>query len=371
MVSEWSAGIFRLIIGYVSPFDDGNLSDVKDLMRLASVSRRVRTLVVEFLAEPDTSARARAGVFSDPLKFTHTIVTERPLGLLLLDGPLSTLGPRDSSRVSRSGANVTVADPNQWSLVKVGSIALMPSRAADMKKRLALLGCMVPDLRDVHLMMPDTLPSRKGSNVNLDLTFPATVKSASIGTDHPSCVCNVSVSGSSVMGGDGIEEFMIVAPSLILTSIESLVLPNARALLMSCNVRSLVGIGRLTALQTLVMRVGGMRIDCDPGALTCIGELHGLHDLGLSIPHTWPVTKGALSCLTRLCSLEVHTPVDNVRALVQVGDLPLRCATRLCILHPELEDSRVMNTDDAAQPTDGPLGFLRSARSMAHLSLQW
>jgi hypothetical protein len=63
----------------MSPFDDGNLSD---LMRLALVSKRVRTLVVRFLADPHTSARA---VFSDPLKFNRTM-TDRPLGLLLPPG---------------------------------------------------------------------------------------------------------------------------------------------------------------------------------------------------------------------------------------------------------------------------------------------
>jgi hypothetical protein len=79
---------------------------LSDLMWLASVSKRVRTLVVRFLAEPATSARARACVFSDPLKFTHTIGSERPLGLLLLDGPLIKLGSRRDDRleaVSRQG----------------------------------------------------------------------------------------------------------------------------------------------------------------------------------------------------------------------------------------------------------------------------
>jgi hypothetical protein len=73
-----------------------------------------------------------------------------------------------------------------------------------MKKRLALLGCMVPDLRDVHFMMPDTLASRKGADVN---------------------------------GGPNIKHFMIIAPSLLSTSISALEIPNARSLLMSCNVR--------------------------------------------------------------------------------------------------------------------------------------
>lgn len=90
-------------------------------MRLALVSKRVRTPVVLFLAEPATSTRARACVFSDPLKFGHTITHYRPLGLLLPDGPLSMLGSRDSSRLSRSGSTVGhVAEPKEWSLVRVG-----------------------------------------------------------------------------------------------------------------------------------------------------------------------------------------------------------------------------------------------------------
>jgi hypothetical protein len=366
-VSNLSEVIFRLIIGYVSPVDDGDLSD---LMRLALVSKRVRTLVVRFLAEPATSARARACVFSDPLKFTHTIVTERPLGLLLLDGPLITLGSRRSSRVSRSGATGTVADPNPWSLVNVGSIALKPSQDRDMNKRLGLLGCMVPNLLDVHVMMPDTLASRAGSDVNLHLLFPATVTSASIGTDHPTCVCNVNVSGSSVIRGECIEQFMIIAPSLRLTSIATLVIPNARSLMMSCSVLSFAGIGRLTSLTSLVTRVGGIYVECEPDALTCIGELHGLRDLKMIIPSTWPVTKGALASLTRLCSLEVHTTVDTVRTLVQVADLSINDVTELHIIRDEWGEARVMNSGIAHQ-ISSPLGFLRSASSMANLSLQW
>ncbi len=46
---------------------------------------RVEALVVRFLADPHTSARARARVFSDPLKFNRTM-TYRPLGLLLPPG---------------------------------------------------------------------------------------------------------------------------------------------------------------------------------------------------------------------------------------------------------------------------------------------
>jgi len=369
-LSNLSEVIFRRIIGYVSPFDNGNLSDVSDLMRLASVSKRVRTRVVRFLAEPATSARARACVFSDPLKFTDPMVTERPLGLLLLDDPLSTLGSRRSSRISRSGVNGTVADPNPWSLVNVGSIALTPSQDRDMKKRLVLLGCMVPDLRDVHLMMPDTLPSRTGSDVNIHLLFPATVTSASIGTDHPTCVCNVNVSGSSVIQGECIEEFMIIAPSVRLTSIATLVIPKARSLLMSCSVLSFAGIGRLTSLTSLVTRVGGIYVECEPDALTCIGELHGLRHLGMIIPSAWPVTKGALAYLTRLCSLEVHATVDTVCELVQVADLSIKDVTELHIIRDEWDEARVVNSGIARHITE-PLGFLTSARSMVHLSLQW
>jgi hypothetical protein len=132
-----------------------------------------------------------------------------------------------------------------------------------MKKRLALLGCMVPDLRDVHVMMPDTLAPRTGSDVNMHLLFPETVTSASIGTDHTTCVCNVNVSGSSVIRGERTEQLMIIAPSLRLTSIATLVIPNARSLLMSCSVLSLAGIGRLTSLTSLVTNV-----ECEPDALT-------------------------------------------------------------------------------------------------------
>lgn len=357
----WCSQIFRVIVGYMSPFDDVNLSD---LMRLALVSKRVRTLVVRFLADPHTSARARARVFSDPLKFNRT-VTDRPLGLLLPPGPLSMIGSRGSHRVTRSGCIGNVAAPNEWSMVRVGSITLLPSSDEDINKRLALLARIVPDLHEVHAMMPDTLASRNGTDVDLQLTFPDNVKRASIGTDHPTCVGNVNVSGSSVIGGPGIEEFMILAPSMILASVARLTIPNARSLLMSCDVRSFDGIGRLTSLVALFTRVG----DCEPRALTCIGELHGLRDLGLSIPSRFPVTNGALASLTGLCSLEVHATVATARALVQVAGLSLECVTKLCILRDDRDESSVHS--DTAHEISDPLGFLRSARSMARLSLQW
>ena len=228
MAAVLPAHIFRVIIGCVSPFEDGKLSDISCLMRLAFVSKRMRTLVVGFLAEPGTSARARAGVFSDPRKFEHTITYSRPLGLLLPDGPLSMLGSRDSGRLSRSGSTVgPVADPKEWSLVRVGSIALMPSSEDDMKKRIALLARIVPFLHDVHAWMPNKIKSQRGVVVNVEIMFPATVRRASIGTDHPTCIGNVEVSGSSVIGGEGVEQLMILAPSLILTSVRSLVIPNA------------------------------------------------------------------------------------------------------------------------------------------------
>ena len=170
-------------------------------------------------------------MFSDPLKFNRTM-TDRPLGLLLPPGPLSMIGSRGSHRLPRSGCIGNVAAPNDWSLVRVGSIALLPSSDEDMNKRLALLARIVPDLHTVHAMMPDTLASRNG---DLRLTFPDNVKRASIGTDHPTCVGNVNVRGSSVIGGPGIEEFMILAPSMILASVASLAIPNARSLLMSCD----------------------------------------------------------------------------------------------------------------------------------------
>jgi hypothetical protein len=154
----WCYQIFRVIVGYMSPFDDGNLSYI---MRLALVSKRVRTLVVRFLADPRASAR----VFSDPLKFNSTM-TDRPLGLLLPPGPLSMLGSRGSHRVTRSGCIGNVAAPSDWSLVRVGSITLLPSSDEDINKRLALLARIVPDLHTVHAMMPESRKRGPPANIS-------------------------------------------------------------------------------------------------------------------------------------------------------------------------------------------------------------
>jgi hypothetical protein len=139
---------------------------------------------------------------------------------------------------------------------------------------------------------------------------------------------------------------------------------------MSCSVLSFAGIGRLTSLTSLVTRVGGMYVECEPDALTCIGELHGLRDLGMIIPSTWPVTKGALASLTRLCSLEVHAAVETVCNLVQVADLSIKDVTELRIIRDEWGEASVMNSGRENR-ISSPLGFLRSASSMVNLSLQW
>jgi hypothetical protein len=62
-------------------------------------------------------------------------------------------------------------------------------------------------------------------------------------------------------------------------------------------------------------------------------------------------------------------PWATARALVQVAGLSLQYVTKLCILRDECDESSVHS--DTESPISEPLGFLRSARSMAHLSLQW
>jgi hypothetical protein len=124
----------------MSPFDDGDLSD---LMRLALVSKRSSSGFWPI----------RARVFRSAQVQSHD----------------------DRSSV--------------WSLVRVGS--LLPSSNDDMNKRLALLARIVPDLHEVQAMMPE---SRNGG---LQLTFPD--KRASItffGNVNVSNLTNVS--GSSV-----------------------------------------------------------------------------------------------------------------------------------------------------------------------------
>ena len=59
----------------------------------------------------------------------------------------------------------------------------------------------------------------------------------------------------------------------------------------------------------------------------------------------------------------------TARALVQVAGLSLEHVTKLCILRDDRHESSV--NSDTESPISEPLGFLRSARSMARLSLQW
>jgi hypothetical protein len=249
-------------------------------------------------------------VFSDPLKFNRTM-TDRPLGLLLPPGPLSMIG----SRGSRSGCIGNVAAPDDWSLVRVGS--LLPSIDEDMNKRLALLARIVPDLHTVHAVIPE---SRNGG---LQLTFPD--KRASI-----TCLGNVNVSNLTNVSGSSV--------------------PRHR---------------RVRRAWTAHLSGGPVHARTRLRA-TRIGELHWLRDLGLSIPSRFPVTNSALVSLTGLCSLEVHMTVATARALVQVAGLSLDHVTKLCILRDECSVH-----SDTESPISEPLGFLRSARSMARLSLQW
>ena len=62
-------------------------------------------------------------------------------------------------------------------------------------------------------------------------------------------------------------------------------------------------------------------------------------------------------------------PWATARALVQVAGLSLQYVTKLCILRDDRHESSV--NSDTESPISEPLGFLRSARSMARLSLQW
>ena len=78
--------------------------------------------------------------------------------------------------------------------MRVGSVALLPSSDEDINKRLALLARIVPDLHEVHAMMPE---SRNGG---LQLTFPDNVKRVSITCLGKVDVSNLTnVSGSSVI----------------------------------------------------------------------------------------------------------------------------------------------------------------------------
>jgi hypothetical protein len=228
----------------MSPFDDGNFVGYHAARARVEARTHARRAVSGRSAY--VGASEGACVFRSSQAQSHD--DDRPFGLLLPPGPLSMLGSRGSHRLPRSGCIGNVAAPKDWSLARVGSIALLPSSDEDMKRRLALLARIVPDLHEVLAMMPDTLRSINGADVDLQLIFPENVKRASIGTSHPTCVGNVNVSGSSVIGGPGIEEFMILAPSMILASVACLAIPNARSLFMSCDVRSFDGIGRLTSL---------------------------------------------------------------------------------------------------------------------------
>ena len=367
------AHVFRIIIQSVAPFCEGKFTDVADLMRLAVVSTHARRLIVAFLSDHHTAERARAHAFSSPHKFSER--KNFPyyffkLGLLLPPDPMSML-PRDSTNMPRYGST-----PKDWSLANVGSIAMRPFSDSAMRNRLALLTRAVPKLHDVHVLMPVSSDTTTNSNeVRIELRFPATVLSASIGSDHNDCPFSSTVSGSSVISGEGIVHFMVLAPRAVLRSMMPLQIPNVRSLLLSCNVLSFVGLGRLAALRSLALRVehgvtrsSGMNFEFEPGALACIGEVHWLQDLSLHIQPTYPVPSGALVSLTQLCSLEVHGSVRTLRALVQVAGLSLRCMTKLCILRSDRTDRASL---DLRLHQEEPLCFMHSATSLAHLAIQW
>lgn len=120
---------------------------------------------------------------------------------------------------------------------------------------------------------------------------------------------------------------------------------------MSCDVRSFDGIG---------LRVG----DCEPLALTCIGELHGLRDLGLSIP-------------PGLAGYERRPRVSH-RALLtggarDSGYARVRWCNSLecCAFSVRMRGTSFRAFRYRASDLRAAWGFLSSACSMASLSLHW
>ena len=342
------AEIVDIIVRLVDALD----VSAQTLLRvMGSASKLLRERVVVFLTGPASARYSEMldAVIEDP----HALFSSpyRLFGMLNVTcAALLASAPVHRSRL-RSGALVSPCMPAglaalpglaegpapAWSARTIASVSLVVH--ADILRDIRLCADRLPGLLDFHLV----LASPVSPNVPVTIRFPPTVHTASLakhdrlgGSVTPlfGGPCSVTITGASV------ERFMILfrneLPSLELIRL----MPNLRALYLGCGLTTLVGIEKLTSLQSLAMR----RVrDSATRSVQLMARLGDLRSLYIFIEYyRWFVAfREVLPSLTSLTSLDVYTPAGARNNLIGAASRSLGGLTRLCLL-----DTSFTNTGD-------------------------
>ena len=302
---------------------------------MGSASKLMRERVLLFLTGP-VSARyfeLMDAVIEDP----HALFSSSYRLFGMLNVPCAALLASASVPRSRlrSGALVSPCMPglpglpaSAWSARTIASVSLVVH--ADILRDIRLCADRLPGLLDFHLV----LASPVSPNVPVTIRFPPTVHTASLakhdrlgGSVTPlfGGPCSVTITGASV------ERLMILFRNE-LPSLEFIrLMPNLRALYLGCGLTTLVGIEKLTSLQSLAMR----RVrDSATRSVQLMARLGDLRSLYIFIEYyRWFVAfREVLPSLTSLTSLDVYTPAGARNNLIGAASRSLGGLTRLCIL---------------------------------------
>lgn len=318
---------------------------------MGSASKLLRERVVVFLTGPASARYSELldAVIEDPPALFSS--SYRLFGMLNVPCAASLASASVPRSRLRSGALVlpdlaglpglAEGPAPAWSARKIASVSLVVH--SDILRDIRLCADRLPGLLDFHLV----LASPVYPSVPVTIRFPPTVHTASLakhdrlgGSVTPlfGGPCSVTITGASV------ERLMILFRNEV-PSLECIrLMPNLRALYLGCGLTTLVGIEKLTSLQSLAVR----RVrDSATRSVRLMARLGDLRSLYIFIEYyRWFVAfRGVLPSLTSLTSLDVYTPAGARNNLIGAASRSLGGLTRLCLLGTSFTNTGDVWTD--------------------------
>ena len=322
-------GVVDIIIRHAAARDaDTGLVVLSSLASIGSASRFIREKVVAFLLS-SIPAYSR---FVDAMIAEHRMIVRTvssKLGVLNVRHPALLMGeaiPLPRARL-RSCALVPSHGPPLLSAPK-WSIRAIPSMCVRLYQPAIISGIrlcdqLVPGLVDFHFAMPEPrgaaaaepsihirLPATEPS---IHIRLPATVKCASVAlhNDDPRMR---AFGGPVTITSTSVESFAVLFRNEV-PNLEFLLMPNLITLSLACGLSTLVGIQKLTSLQTLAMR---SICDSASRSVRFVAELRDLRSLYIFIDYyrIFAAFSAVLPSLTRLVSLDVRTPAAALNNLI-------------------------------------------------------
>ena len=317
---------------------------------MGSVSKLLRERVVLFLMGPASVRYSELldAVIEDP----HALFSSSYRLFGMLSVPCASLLRSTSvpRSILRSGALVPSIPglpglpglpARVWSARKIASVSLVVH--ADILRDIRLCADRLPGLLDFHLV----LASPVAPSVPVTIRFPPTVHTASLakhdrlgGSVTPlfGGPCSVTITGA------GVQRLIVLFRNEV-PSLEFIrLMPNLRALYLGCGLTTLVGIEKLTSLQSLAVR----RVrDSATRSVRLMARLGDLRSLYIFIEYyRWFVAfREVLPSLTSLTSLDVYTPAGARNNLIGASSRSLGGLTRLCLLGTSFTNTGDVWTD--------------------------